>query len=129
MEQQVKSYTDLFQSKTLAEILSHNTADNTYERVAIAGANLDAPEELQYIHKGDMPFVYYSGIGIPCWSLAALLAVLPEINGIPLILEKVKAKDGYEGYYYHISYKDKILIPYSKNPVDACVEMIIALHE
>ena len=63
------------------------------------------------------------------WSLAALFDVLPEINGIPLTLEKVKAEDGYEGYYYHIEYENKILIPYSKNPIDACVAMIEKLYK
>jgi hypothetical protein len=73
----IKSYTDIEQSKKLADILPHNTADNTWERVAIAGSNLNVPEELQYVHNGNMPFCFYSGIGVPCWSLAVLLDVLP----------------------------------------------------
>lgn len=76
-----------------------------------------------------MPFVFYSGVGIPSWSLAALLNVLPEINGVNLKFERVKAEDGYNGYYYHIEYEDKILIPYCKNPIDACYEMILKLNE
>ena len=74
----IKSFTDLYQSKKLAEILSNESADQTWERIAIAGANLNVPEEMQYRHNGDMPFQIYSGIGIPCWSLASLLGVLPK---------------------------------------------------
>ena len=37
----MKAYTDLNQSKKLAEILPHNTADNTWEKVTIAGSNLN----------------------------------------------------------------------------------------
>ena len=124
----MKSYTDIEQSKKLAKILPHNTADNTWERVVITGCNLDIPEERQYVHR-DIPFTFFSGIGVPCWSLAALLDVLPEINGVNLKFERVKAEDGYDGYYYHIEYENKILIPYSKNPVDACYEMILKLYE
>lgn len=36
----MKSYTDLPQSRILAEILSHDIADQTYERFVIAGDNL-----------------------------------------------------------------------------------------
>ena len=78
----IKSYSDLQQSKKLAEILPIESADQTWARIAIAGANLDVPEEIQYRHNGDMPFQYYSGIGTPCWSLAALLGVLPKDESI-----------------------------------------------
>ena len=49
----MKSYTDLEQSRTLAKILSHDTADQTWERIVIAGSDLDVPESLQYRHNGD----------------------------------------------------------------------------
>ena len=123
----IKSYTDIEQSKKLAEILPLESADMYYE------CTKEEPEHKVYVGRNIAItynlFSYRNGNTIPCWSLAALLNVLPEINGIPLTLEKVKAEDGYEGYYYHIEYKNKILIPYSKNPVDACVEMILKLHE
>lgn len=111
----IKSYTDIDQSKKLSEILPIKSADMYYwcgEDLRIGG------------HKA-MDIDY----DIPCWSLAALLNILPEINGIPLKVEKVKAQDGYDGYYYHIEYEGIVLIPYSKNLVDACVAMIENLHE
>lgn len=120
----IKSYTDIEQSRKLAEILSLKSADQSYIRVAIAGDNLNIPEEMQYKHSGDMPFVLCSGIRIPCWSLAALLSVLPridiekEIYSNDTYVYRVKAYigDGYVGDWYD-------------NPVDACVAMIESLHE
>lgn len=120
----IKSYTDLEQSKKLAKILPLESADGFHA----PDAGVIIAEPYITVLNGEKNIPAYKR-AVPCWSLAALLDVLPEINGIPLTLEKVKAEDGYEGYYYHIEYKNKILIPYSKNPVDACVEMILKLHE
>ena len=77
-ETTMKSYTDIEQSRKLAEILPIESADQTWERIAIAGANLDVPEEMEYWHNGNTPYILNSKIGIPCWSLAALLDILPE---------------------------------------------------
>ena len=124
----IKSYSDLEQSKKLAEILPIESADQTLARIAIAGANLDAPEELQYRHNGDMPFRFYSGIGIPCWSLAALLAVLPDEleDNYFLTLDK-------EGKEYCCCYEDvngnSFKHEFADNPVDACYETILKLNE
>ena len=71
----MKAYTDLKQSKKLAEILPIESADETWIRVAFAEDNLDVPEEMEYKHS-DIPFKYYSGIGIPCWSLVALINII-----------------------------------------------------
>ena len=136
----IKSYTDLEQSKKLAEILPLESADQTWARIAIAGANLDVPEELQYRHNGDMPFQYYSGIGIPCWSLASLLGVLPPYlyeweKGIDFNLYPSVAKNGWwcAGYISQdlsSENKDKFtLITNADNPVDACYEIILKLNE
>lgn len=119
----MKAYTSIPQSITLGKFLPIESTDGFYESILnpttkewedilVTGTEWASPE-----------------VVIPAWSLSALLDVLPEINGIPLTLEKVKAEDGYEGYYYHIEYENIILIPYSKNPIDACYEMILKLHE
>lgn len=115
----MKSHTDLPQSITLAEFLPHESADQTWERIAIAGANLDVPDELQYRHNGNMPFSIYSGIGLPCWSLTALLDVLPP--GKALIHDK-----GNLGYKCICKNVDT---NFHSNPIDACYEMIVKLHD
>ena len=130
----IKSYTDLSQSRKLAEILSNESADQIWVRIAITGANLDVPEELQYRHNGDIPFQSYSGIGVPCWSLVALLNVIPQeiFDGeyIINITEGLNNRwiltyDHYENRnhsYYGLSFS-------ADNLVDACYDMILKLHE
>jgi len=118
----MKAYTNLEQSKKLAEILSLESADQTWARIAIAGANLDVPEELQYRHNGDMPFQYYSGIGIPCWSLAALLKIL----NFPSLTQN--KEDEWEVCVFDHD-NDDYIEKTASNPIDACYEMIIKLKE
>lgn len=133
----IKNYTDLEQSKKLAEILPLESVDGFWDYHNMWYSEGDEWEGYEDYPRAE-PYLEYTReenewkedkSDVPCWSLVALLNVLQEINGIPLTLEKVKAKDGYEGYYYHIEYKDIVLIPYSKNPIDACYEMVMRLHE
>ena len=132
----MKSYTDLFQSKKLAEILPLESADQTWVRIAIAGANLDVPEEMQYRHNGDMPFQYYSGIGIPCWSLASLFNVLPVIIGDVLSENALRLRMDKSETDFNVWYEiidtgmvEEGLDIIKSNPIDACYEMIIHLNE
>lgn len=123
----MKAFTDISQSKKLAEILPLESADQTWARMAIAGANLDVPEEVQYKHNGDMPFKYYSGICTPCWSLVALLGVLPNKLQIVLAINDFQG-DRKEKYVIGSVEHDKYDC-YADNPVDACYELILKLHE
>lgn len=130
----IKAYTDLKQGRILVEILPHNTADQTYERVAICGENLGVPEEMQYKHN-DVPFKFYSGIGVPCWSLASLLDVLPlsiydecderdyelEINMMDKMPRYVRLGDLYHSQFPYDFEKDTLL--------DNVVESIIWLKD
>ncbi len=128
----IKSYTSLDQSKKLAEILPLESADMHYVLI-------DTESELYSAGLGE-----YIGIlpHYPCWSLSALLDVLPAdyIAHKHYFLEISKMGDNtkpYEVRYFrfreqsdganfgriiHISYT-------ADNLVDACVEMIIKLHE
>ena len=121
----MKAYTDLKQSRKLAEILPHNTADNTWERVTIAGSNLNVPEEQQYVHNGNMPFCYYSGIGVPCWSLAALLEIIPwgQVNRM------TNSNKWEASSWTNSNFVPEFYVEGYDNPVDACYEMIIKLNK
>jgi len=128
----IKSFTSLEQSRKLAEILPLESADQTWARIAIAGANLDVPEELQYRHNGDMPFQYYSGIGIPCWSLAALRNLLPvgiKINENTYLFESHNTFDKSWVYRYYNENGTSYLYYKNTMEVNACYELILKLHE
>lgn len=130
----IKSFTSLEQSKKLAEILSIESAD------------------MYYILMPDGAYNHFPLIGrkteladntdIPCWSLAALLDVLPNkivshetafeeedtegINDIYYKCIESIENDHYMCCYSGNGYKYKYV---ADNPVDACVAMIEKLHE
>ena len=127
----MKAYTSIEQSKKLAEILPQKTADNTYERVVIAGCNLDIPEERQFVHR-DIPFMFFSGVGVPCWSLAALLEQIPsDLGSETLTIEKCDSEPFKYGLNYHDRWgrEDDIQTKYYDDLVDACYEMVLKLHK
>lgn len=112
----IKSYTDLAQSKKLAEILPIESADMYIYKNIFFGAlsclnnTAQIGEYIKLIDKENKAY--------PCWSLAALLGVLPNENML------VKTTDG---EYYCLA-KD-VMTEHYDNPIDACVEMILKLHE
>jgi len=117
----IKSYSDLQQSKKLAEILPLESADMYYEEVC------NLPEVIvgNYIlHNQCMEDKDYKKLSnpvlSPAWSLAALLSVLP--NGI------IMNKDSQNGKYHFSSTYIGTHIT-ADNPIDACVELILKLHE
>ena len=113
----IKSFTDLEQSKKLAEILPLESAD--YYHATDAGIVIIAPY-ITYCGKERCVPAYKSAV--PCWSLAVLLGVLPKIiNNETLFIETSAA-------LWHIGYRN-IYTARADNPVDACYEMILKLHE
>ena len=66
----MKSYTDIEQSRKLAEILPLESADMCYPKDAF---------EYNYAKE---PVCHYSGIGLahPCWSLATLIDIIENID-------------------------------------------------
>ena len=103
----IRAYTTIEQSRKLAEILPLESADMNYwcgTQIRIGG------------HK-----TMDEDLDIPCWSLAALLSVLPDdCCGID-------KEDGKYAASYVVSNEGGTYI--SDNPIDACYDMIIKLHE
>ena len=102
----MKSYTDLEQSKKLADILPLESAD------------------MRYAPFGDThPWFLSNDLiekdSIPCWSLAALLGVLPNYQ--------LQTQD--DGIGVLCSCNGKFNIVTADSPVDACVEMVESLHD
>ena len=121
----MKSYTDLNQSKRLAEILSLKSADMHYARAYFEGKKSD----------------WFIGLGkpiksddiIPCWSLAALLNVIPytiyKSDNEFYRLGIDKGYDDYAIWYNNNGFTITDLDVTSDNFVDACFAMIEKLHE
>jgi len=111
----MKAYTDIEQSKKLAEILPIESADMYYTCGDIA------PDVMVGCKQDYMCYTI-------CWSLAALLDVLP-------LVETHKQTDGHKIYYYvdlYMKRKGKeiyLSTERHESLVDACYEMIIKLSE
>jgi len=114
----MKSYTDIEQSKKLAKILPLESADmfhfihndNHSETIGFGYDKVAA----EFYSKTKLEY-------IPCWSLAALFNVLPQIGGIKPVLDLETNCIQYPS--------DIDLSITADNSVDACYEMILKLHE
>ena len=113
----MKAYTNLEQSKKLVEILPIESADMHYSTWTILGGEfIVSPNQGDTIES--MQEDYGNQI-IPCWSLAALLSVLP-VSLNPLRDGKWNAMVQHDGKMIYVN-KD--------NPVDACYELILKLND
>ena len=129
----IKSYTDINQSEKLAEILPIESADMYYEKGIGNNYRIDFGNYADISISKNLLHID----AIPCWSLAALLGVLPFhliINNqrYAFSMHKGVDKDG-ETYMirYNIFNTDICLYKteYYNNPIDACVAMVEKLHE
>ena len=110
----MKGYTDLEQSKALAKMLPIESANMWYC--------------IKYPYKivvGKWKDNEHDEDDIPCWSLTALLSVLP--NGTDIFKEEADTEN--ERYICTVGIKDNIITTFGKNSVDACYEMILKLME
>ena len=105
----IKSFTDIPQSRKLAEILPIESADGGWY-----GTNNPLAANTKYW----LYTKYTEKAALPAWSLVALLNVLPNENIL------VKTTDG---KYYCLA-KD-VMTKHYDNSVDACYEMILKLNE
>ena len=112
----IKSYTDLEQSRKLAEILPLESADMRIGNYVGKSGEVDGTN-VHYYFKGEIfgaPEIIYA------WSLAALFNVLPEIQGGKPI---IALDDNYITYPH-----TNDLYAKADSLVDACYEVIIKLY-
>ena len=118
-------YTDLEQSKKLAEFLPLESADAFY---VIGKGPVDIVVIYGFVtHKHLKEQIAYKR-AVPCWSLTALFSMLPKIGAEEPMLRKL---------YYANEPKERYVCEYGltnitseyDNPVDACVAMIEKLHK
>lgn len=124
----MKSYTDLEQSKKLAEILPLESAD-MYWKNGVSDKYIQC-------------FTPFTGDGadydydVPCWSLAALLNVLPNNENISTTISKGGYRISTFEYTnsWFVEYEDETnglnnCVTSASNPIDVCYEMIIKLYK
>ena len=121
--QKMKSYTDIEQSKKLAEILPLESAD--YHYITVAGKSfiytysLSSDDIKQY--NKENRYVY-------CWSFAALFKYLSEIK--PQVYTPILFPSKGKWILQFAEYGHGNVCEMScDNPVDACVDMVEKLHK
>ena len=115
----MKAYTDIEQSKKLAEFLPLESADGFY---ATDDNIIIAEPYITYLN-GERNIPGYKG-AVPCWSLAALLSVIKETIGYTIY--------GDNNVYMSCDLGDKpwkLETEVYDNEIDACYEMVLKLHE
>ena len=127
----IKSFTDLPQSKKLAEILPLESADMYF----LGHQSITNPIEWEY---EDMPtlrgkYIAFDNKRIfhPCWSLAALLSVIPKHIKDYNVLRIDIGDNDTSIWYDEIGCGVNNDLPdiTIKSTVDACVAMIEKLHK
>ena len=111
----IKSFTSLEQSKKLAEILPLESADMCYTSEDFVDEDTGDVVSIEKVSFG-----HPSNTEIGCWSLAALLGVLPDYT----------LQTNTDGTVFVVCESKKPMISDAyDNPVDACMAMIENLHE
>ena len=120
-----KICTSIEQSKKLAEILPLESADMRYGYIApydfsdrmYDGGYDDVPYPNDFLKKNpNFSEDEYDG-SLPCWSLSALLGVLPSAT-----------LDTSDDHYCLVRCQQRCT-EWHDNAIDACYEMILKLHE
>ena len=132
----IKSFSDLQQSKKLAEILPHESADMCFKCFGEETYDLTFCE-VSYSEWAKEYKALFEKAGlqlIPCWSLSALISIIPqEIFDGEYIINITEGKD-YKWIITYDHYENRNHSYYglstgADNLVDACVAMIELLHE
>lgn len=132
----IKGYTDIEQSQTLAKILPLESADMKWY---FWKSEIDAPKlpTFGYGKEATETCKGTEAVYLPCWSVGALLGVLPFeliVDNQLYLFDMIKGFDK-NGETYAIKYAIfnttlyLHLTDFYNNPVDACYEMIVKLKE
>lgn len=138
----MKAYTDIEQSKKLAEFLPIESSDHHYVRKVCDFRGNAVDGEWSFPKYGNIDSKYANYIvqnftsyeKIPCWSLAALLEALDDEitdeEGNDYTLTIIKENLQYQLYYRHAwDQTEDIETDYYDDMVDACYEMILKLNK
>ena len=123
----MKAYTDLEQSKKLAEILSIKSSDYHYVRTVTDFRGKPVDEEWSHPKYGNLNSKYARYIvqdfetykTIPCWSLSALIELIPD----ECRMEKTSLDQAGEFTYSFVDDYYNIRTYEEGNPVDTCCQL------
>ena len=122
----MKSYTSLEQIKKLTEILPFKSADMVLlheEPYETSDSKFDGLHQALCVPYNQYDKSWrqkYRNISyFPCWSLAALL----EVIYYPILIQE------YDGKWSCIEFQEGEEVGGHETPIDACVAMILKLHE
>lgn len=130
----IKSYTDIEQSKKLAEILPLESADMWWLYITAQGKHIAMMyEEPDPHYLARMESYEIKNAAIHCWSLTALLNVLPvscDDGQHCLALINHNPNEKTEWLCAYEDDKGNLMMEcYANNQIDACYEMILKLKE
>ena len=122
----IKSFTDIKQSKKLAEILPIESADMYYE------PSMGYCTEPSEVRLGDIKYAHPRSIR--CWSLAALFGVIPQTIFDGEYVINITEGGAYKWVITYDHYENRSSSGYevdsgADNLVDACYELVLKLHE
>jgi hypothetical protein len=132
----IKAFTDLEQSKKLAEILPLESADMWWSKCTITDFG-DGILKVSYaVEPCNISQFRNTREDVPCWGLAALLGLLPNNENISTNISKGGYRISTLEYTnsWFVDYEDETnglnnCVTSADNPIDACVAMIEKLHE
>ena len=120
----MKGYTDLEQSKKLVGFLPIESADMHWQSIEEDNGQLQ-----WFCFPKDFSINQYNTVS--AWSLVALLNLIPKHIKEHNVLRTDIDENTFAIWYDEIGYGVNLELPdiEMKEPVDACVEMIIKLYE
>lgn len=127
----MKAYTDIEQSKKLAEILPIESADMWWSRCTITDFG-DGVLKVSYaVEPCNISQFRNTEKDIPCWSLSALLSVIPKHIKDYNVLRIDISDNDFAIWYDEIGYGVNNELPNitEESAVDACFNTIIKLKE
>lgn len=125
----MKGYTDLEQSKVLAKILSSKSADMEYLTIKETGSFIGTVPFVKDDSEVEDSAYSHTYNRIACWSLAALLSVLPTLDDRNAEFCKDIRYDKWHIYYHGTATLSVIDTERYDNLIDAAYEMIIKLNK
>ena len=118
----IRSYTTIEQSKALAKILPLESADMCFNIANMIPLMVPYSRLGEYFDISPTPDFL-----IPCWSLSALLDILP--TKLQIVLAINDFQDERKEKYVIGSVEHDKYDCYADNPVNACYELLLKLNE